>query len=1248
VTGLGNAKVIGIGTVQWTIIDDSGDKIPLTIYNCYHIPDIKIRLLSPQMFLRQFPRKSKGHFLGNDEYLCLSWGSRTKTVHYKLRNNLPIMYTAPSCKDLKCYLLERPRRETPELVIPEPPPKLQKVSEGDDIATRVIYSDALTGSQRLLLHWHRRMCHLDMRKIQDMARQGHLPRALANCDIPICPFCQYGKAHKRAAEKGRIVDKDKITQPGDLISMDQAISSLPGRHLTPSGNASSSKCTTISMFVDTVSKKVFVEFQKSTSSKETISAKKNVERLAHKEGVKFKHFRADNGVYRSKEFHAHIQSCNQTIDFCGVGAHHQNGVAERYIRTIIERARTALLQAHSKWPGAIDLELWPFAVQYAVDTWNDSPRKDLGWQTPNSVFANVKLTSDAIARRLKSYFPFGCPIYVLKASMQDGKKTTKWDYRSKQSIYLGKSKHHASSVILALNRKSDRITAQYHAVVDQDFSSIDNPKSLPEQWDKNLTENIWHSNFSIDHPPVEYDFEPANHTSKEGSDKLHPTLPDTHPLNNSGSSPDEDSRPSEGDDLIVTTQDTNKVSEGAQRERNKEANLAKANGNKNLRRARHILKQDSFNIATIASKFEHKTFSSNKKRKHRTVKHKQATHKHVFNIKHNNKPEEPEFIAKDNNGTSATTMIADLQRRESFCDNYLLDIQCLAYVAKNGNPNILTHRDAMKADDNDQFLVSMKEEIDNLLKNQIYEVVPIDTVPRNKTILDAVWSHRRKQKPDGTVYRHRSRICANGKQQVKGHDFQETFSPVVSWTTVRLLLILSNLLGLKTRQVDYVQAFPQAELEEDVYMKIPNGFYYEDPNNSNKKYCLKLKKNLYGLKQAAMNWYFKLRDGLLARGFKQSLIDPCLFIKDDIICLIYVDDTIFFAKNQEIIDDMISNLKKDFDLTDEGDVDAFLGVQFDYLEDGQIKMSQTGLIQQILKDVGIENDSKCHDTPAVTEPLKRHEDAQPFNASWEYRSVLGKLAYLAKNTRPDIEYAVHQCARYQNDPKIPHGNAVKRICRYLLKTKDKGITFKPSGNLTDITAYVDADFCGAYEKASSEDPNGCRSRTGFVIFYSGCPIIWVSKLQTEIALSTTEAEYIALSQSMRELLPLRELLIELSPVLKLPASSITTKCTVFEDNEGAKELANTAKYRPRTKHIAVKYHHFRSYVQKGLVQINSIDTKDQLADTFTKPLSKEQYEILRERIQGWLTVIKPLKEDMSLFLAALDNIYTADPRIEVL
>ena len=180
------------------------------------------------------------------------------------------------------------------------------------------------------------MGHRSMHNLKDLARQGILPKSLSTCEVPICPYCQFGKAHKRTAEKGTIIST-KVTKPGDLIHMDQAVSSVPGRMLTASGKPSKKECTVISFFIDSMSNKIYVEFQEGSTAKETISSKIRVERDAGTHYVKFKSFRADNGIYKSKAFHTHIEELGQTINFCAVGAHHQNGVAERSIRTIIER-----------------------------------------------------------------------------------------------------------------------------------------------------------------------------------------------------------------------------------------------------------------------------------------------------------------------------------------------------------------------------------------------------------------------------------------------------------------------------------------------------------------------------------------------------------------------------------------------------------------------------------------------------------------------------------------------------------------------------------------------------------------------------------------------------------------------------------------------------------------------------------------------------------------------------------------------
>ena len=273
------------------------------------------------------------------------------------------------------------------------------------------------------------------------------------------------------------------------------------------------------------------------------------------------------------------------------------------------------------------------------------------------------------------------------------------------------------------------------------------------------------------------------------------------------------------------------------------------------------------------------------------------------------------------------------------------------------------------------------------------------------------------------------------------------------------------------------------------------------------------------------------------------------------------------------------------------------------------------MIAKIIKTLGLE-DANSAPTPA-TNILTKDEDGEMREHDWNYRSVIGMLGYLQQTTRPDISFAVHQCARFSNHPKKTHEAAVKRIARYLLATKNEGIIFDPT-NTTYLDCYVDADFAGLYKVEDPDDPVSVKSRTGYVLMYAGSPLLWHTKLQSEIALSTTEAEYIALSQSMRDLIPSRELLSEVSNALKYPVPDGSKAIsTIFEDNNGALELARCPRMRPRTKHIAIKYHHFREHIASGNIKVEGIGTDDQIADIFTKPLLRTKFEALRKLLLGW-------------------------------
>jgi hypothetical protein len=276
-------------------------------------------------------------------------------------------------------------------------------------------------------------------------------------------------------------------------------------------------------------------------------------------------------------------------------------------------------------------------------------------------------------------------------------------------------------------------------------------------------------------------------------------------------------------------------------------------------------------------------------------------------------------------------------------------------------------------------------------------------------------------------------------------------------------------------------------------------------------------------------------------------------------------------------------------------------------------MSQPHLIQQILQDLNLEqpigattNTSKYTpkslDTPATSTVIMECDpEGERHNEPWHYQSVIGKLNYLKKSSRPDLAYSVHNCAQFSSDPKLTHSQAVKRIGRCLLGTKDKGIIFKPDPTRS-LEVFADSDFCGLYNPETAiYDPVTSKSQTGFIIQFMECPIVWASTLQTETILSSCEAEYTSCSESLRSAIPLMHLIKEIkSRGITTTTSKAKVLCKLFCDNQGACELIHLPKIRPRTKHINTKLHHFRYHVANRSITIQYVPTQEQLADIAIK------------------------------------------------
>jgi hypothetical protein len=406
---------------------------------------------------------------------------------------------------------------------------------------------------------------------------------------------------------------------------------------------------------------------------------------------------------------------------------------------------------------------------------------------------------------------------------------------------------------------------------------------------------------------------------------------------------------------------------------------------------------------------------------------------------------------------------------------------------------------------------------------------------------------------------------------------------------------------------------------------MPQGFKQYDKNGKPK--VLRLNRTLYGLRQSPRAFWLYLTEKLQRCGLKQSQLDPCLFIGSRVICIVYVDDLLFWSPKEEYIYEFGERLRaEEVELEEEGDAAGFLGVQLHRDETtGHIHMTQEGLIKRIIEALGLDMDqTNAKGTPAERKPLVKDENGEPQQDTFNYASVVGMLLYLSGHTRPDLAYSVSQVARFMFNPKHSHEIAIKRIGRYLIGTKDKGMIIKPTSTI-DIDAYPDADFAGLYGYEDNHDPVCVRSRTGYVITVAGCPIYWSSKLQTETATSTMEAEIIALGSCCRELLPIIALVDEIGVAVgyKKPddddPSSSSMHVTIHEDNSGALILATTPppQFTPRSKHYAIKTIWFREKIIEKKIKVVPIETRLQKGDIFTKMPSQVIFEFLRNLLQGW-------------------------------
>lgn len=501
---------------------------------------------------------------------------------------------------------------------------------------------------------------------------------------------------------------------------------------------------------------------------------------------------------------------------------------------------------------------------------------------------------------------------------------------------------------------------------------------------------------------------------------------------------------------------------------------------------------------------------------------------------------------------------------------------------------------------------SMMEELNSLAENDVFDVVD---KPIYRKVISNRWVFALKRNIHGKVVRCKSRLVGKGFSQVEGIDYQEVFSPVVRYETLRFLLAHCTVNNLELQQVDVKTAFLHGELDEEIYMELPDvpekllrdveskgDARLKDLCNALKNRTaskvLKLKKAIYGLKQASKQWNKKLKSVLEACGCIQSTGDPCLFYMigedgDRIYVLIYVDDMLIAAKTLKDSDSVIAALKEDFTLSNAGPAHLFLGIRIRRDRRlGYMDLSQVAYIKKVLSRFNLADKAKKVPMDANLKLEKATTAEVEAAKHLPYRQLIGCLMYLAITSRPDIMFPVSRLARYNSAYGTKHYDAAKDIARYIYGTMKMVLRYQR--DMKDIVGYTDADYAG--------DVDGRKSTSGFVFKYGGAAFSWSSKRQTIVALSSAESEYIAQFRCIREALWVRKLRVDFG----LGVSAID----ICADNQGAISLSQDYKLNASSKHIDTKYHMQRDYQDQGYVAIKYIPSDEMVADGMTKPLQK--------------------------------------------
>jgi hypothetical protein len=537
------------------------------------------------------------------------------------------------------------------------------------------------------------------------------------------------------------------------------------------------------------------------------------------------------------------------------------------------------------------------------------------------------------------------------------------------------------------------------------------------------------------------------------------------------------------------------------------------------------------------------------------------------------------------------------------------------------DPEPKSYKQALQSPQKNQWIKAMDDEIADLIALGALELVKR---PKNKPVLTGKWVYKQKLNPDHSIDRYKARYIARGFLQTLGIDFNETFANTARLDIVRTLLAIAIARGLYIKQWDFKLAFPNSPIDTEVYIETPEGYR---PNGD---MVYKVLKALYSLKQSARQWQLYLASLLAKYAIYPIKLDPSVYTGQGITIISHVDDILVFSDDLSKINKLYKSLSDNIDISDLGDASFYLGIEIVRNNDSYIFIHQESFITKLLAKFNKET-IRERDNPTISgvKLVKNPNQATPKDIK-AYQEQIGSLIYIITCTRPDLAYIIGLLARFMSNPSLEHFKALDHVWGYISKYRSLGILYKGNPNPNpnpdlipkstkstkstksiaiplSIEGESDSDWGGDFDTR--------RSTTGWIYTLNNSFIAWNSKLQRTVALSSCEAEYMALREAIKQGLYLKNI----AKLVPLIDQSVKPIGTLYTDSQSAMELAKNPVHHARSKHIDIQYHFIRENVNNGTISLVYRNTSVLRADGFTKALPTPKF---RQIVQNLGLIIK--------------------------